>query len=109
MNFRTTDQLSEKLRTEHALTNSWNRVASVYGIITPKNKPNPRLAQMIAGGYDPKLSATRYRLHLFPICPECHQKMPKPPRVVPNWLKQATENLRQLERPEPAGGKGKLQ
>ena len=97
------DRLAEKLLAAYVLLKSWPKVSVACHVLTPDGKPNPKLAQMIAGGYDPKNVETRTRLDLPPICPACYQKLPKPPRVIPDWLKQAVEILREREQAVPIG------
>jgi hypothetical protein len=53
-------------------------------------------------GKFPKGEQKRSSLGLPPICPTCYRYLPKPPRVIPDWLKQATENLAALEKSAPA-------
>jgi hypothetical protein len=74
--------LAENLRSQHALLNSWPKASVVCNVLTPDNRPNPKLAQAIAEyDYEPKKTSTRTRLGLTPICPVCYQHLPKPPRV----------------------------
>jgi len=74
-------RLAENLRNSHVLLGSWPKASRACNVLTPGGKPNPGLAQMIAEkDYEPKLLATRMRLGLPPVCPECHQRLPKPPR-----------------------------
>jgi hypothetical protein len=52
-------------------------------IVKEDGSPDPGMAcQIVDRNYEPKLLTTRTRLGLPPICPECHQKLPKPARVV---------------------------
>jgi hypothetical protein len=69
--------LAAKLRTEHTLTHSWPKESVKCKVLTPEGKPNPKLAQMIANGYEPKKIETRTRLGLPPVCSTCHQKVRK--------------------------------
>lgn len=86
--------LAEKLRQKYAELKSWRRVSTISGVLTPAGKPNPRLAQMIAGGYEPRKLETRIRLGLPPACSACGRKARHSP---PAWLAEAVENLRRLE------------
>jgi hypothetical protein len=98
-----TARLAEKLRNSHVLTGSWPKASAACSVLTPGGKPNPGLAQMIAEkDYEPKLLATRTRLGLPPICPECHQPLPKPARVVkfdPAQMDTVIAFLRSREKP----------
>jgi hypothetical protein len=100
-----TARLAENLRNSHVLTSSWPKASVACNVLTPGGKPNPGLAEMIAEkDYEPKLLATRTRLGLPPICPECHQKLPKPARVVkfdPAQMDVVITFLRARERPLP--------
>ena len=93
----TTTQLSEKLRSQYALCRSWPRTAKACKVITPEGRPNPRLAQMIAGGYDPRKPETRRRLGLPPICHVCYRRIPMPRPKPPAWVTAAADMLQELE------------
>lgn len=58
--------LAEKLRSQAVLLGSWSRASVACNVLTPQGNPNPRLAQMIANGYEPRNSRTRTRLGLAP-------------------------------------------
>jgi hypothetical protein len=92
-----TIRLADKLRQEYALLNSWSRASRACEVLTPAGKPNPRLAQMIVNGYEPKLEETRQRLGLPPICPSCNRRLQRPPLELPEWLKQAVQFLAERE------------
>ena len=100
-----TARLAENLRSQHVLLKSWPKASIACRVLTPDGRPNPKLAQMIAtDGYEPRLIETRTRLGLPPICPECHQKLPKPARVVkfdPVQMDAVIAFLRSRERPLP--------
>jgi hypothetical protein len=99
---RNTAQLAEKLRSEYVLLNSWPKVSVICSVLTPEGLPNPKLAQSIANGYEPKKMSTRIRLGLPPICPVCYQHLPKPPRQVkfdPVQMEAVIAFLRSHEKP----------
>ena len=94
---RTLIGLAQTLRAEYALLKSWRKTAEACDVLTDDGRPDPGLAQRIAlHGYDPRRPETRARLGLPPICIACGQKVHRV-RVVPEWVKQAAKNLRELE------------
>ena len=79
--------LAEKVRHKRSCGLSWPKIAKELKIFTPSGEPNPRLAQMIANGYEPKKPETRSRLGLPPICIICYRPIPKPkPPITINQL-----------------------
>ena len=94
-------QLSIKLTQAHDSTGSWPKAAAVCNVLTPGGKPNPKPAEMIAGGYDPRRPETRARLGLPPVCPCCNRRIATPRSNIPTWLNQAVHNLQQLEQAKP--------
>ena len=101
-----TARLAENLRDSYVLLGSWPKASRACKVLTPGGKPNPGLAQMIAEkDYEPKLLATRMRLGLPPVCPECHQRLPKPPRPArvvrfdPAQMDAVITFLREREKP----------
>jgi hypothetical protein len=97
MKSRSLIHLAEKLSQKHAELKSWPKVSIAYGVLTPEGKPNPRLAQMIATGYEPRKPETQIRLGLSPICLTCKRKLSRLPHQLPAWLLQAIQNLANLE------------
>jgi hypothetical protein len=81
----------------------WDEIAKELGILKENGDSDPGMTyRIVMDGYEPKLLETRKRLGLPEICPECHQKLPKPPRKVLFDLAQmdaVIEFLRERERP----------
>ena len=98
MKSRTLIRLAEKLRQKHAELNSWPQASIACGVLTKAGKSNPRLAQMIAAGYDPRKPETRSRLGLPPRCTACSRRLPGWQRSLPAWLLEAVQNLVYLEK-----------
>jgi hypothetical protein len=98
-----TARLAEKLRSQYVLLNSWPKASVACKVLTPDGLPNPKLAQAIAeDDYEPKKMSTRVRIGLGPICPECHQRLPRPPRLVkfdPAQMETVIAFLRTHEKP----------
>jgi len=98
MKSRTLIRLAEKLRQKHAELNSWPQASIACDVLTQAGKSNPRLAQMIAAGYDPRKLETRIRLGLPPRCIACSRRLPRLQRSLPAWLLEAVKNLVDLEK-----------
>jgi hypothetical protein len=65
MQSRLTAQLAKKLRTEHALNNSWEVTARLCNVLTEDGRPDKGLAFLIAmRGFEPTRKETRARLGL---------------------------------------------
>lgn len=88
-----TVRLAEKLRRKYFLVRSWPKTSIACGVLTPAGKANPRLAQMIAGGYEPRKIETRIRLDLSPVCPACQRRAPRPHSIPPPWVTAAADWL----------------
>ena len=83
----------------------WYDIADELGIVKGNGMPDTGLTyRIVMDGYEPKKPETRTRLGLPPVCPECHQKLPKPARVVkfdPAQMDAVIAFLRSRERPLP--------
>jgi len=102
MKTRQLSRLAEKLRCKHTTTGSWSKAAKACKVTTPDGRPNPKLAQLIAGGYNPRRSETRARLGLPPVCPCCNRRITAPrqqatqPRARPFAISLDLDTLAQL-------------
>lgn len=107
MKTRQLSRLAEKLRYKHSTTGSWPKAARACKVLTPTGKPNPKLAAMIANGYNPKRPETRARLGLPAICPTCERHLPahrqapdpnRPRRIAPLAISLRPEEVEKLDR-----------
>ena len=96
--------LAKNIQEARGVGAHWWDIANQLGVSGPDGNPSPGLAKRIADGYEPRKPETRTRLGLPPICPECHQKLPKPARVVkfdPAQMDAVIAFLRAREKPLP--------
>lgn len=87
----TEQQASTLIRAKKDAGKSLRAIATEYG--SPVNHAD---IERILQGHFPHDLAKRNALHLTPVCPECDQPIRRR-RVVPAWVQQATQNLRELE------------
>jgi hypothetical protein len=79
------------IRAKRDAGKSLRAIASEYG--SPVNHAD--IERALQGRF-PHSLAKRNALKLLPVCPECDQPIRRR-RVVPGWVQQATQNLRELE------------
>jgi hypothetical protein len=81
----------------------WDEIAVELGILKENGEPDTGMTyKIVVDGYEPKKVETRTRLGLPPVCPECHQRLPRPPRVVkfdPVQMEAVIAFLREREKP----------
>lgn len=100
MQTRTLEHLAQELALKHENGMSWKSCSLACGVLMKDGRPDPGLAYRIAKqGYDPRLPATRLRLHLPPTCYTCGQHV-KYVREIPPWLEQAVRFLKEQEENE---------
>jgi hypothetical protein len=80
------------IQVQRAAKKSLRQIAAAYG----RPITHGDIGRILHGVF-PKGEAKRAALRLPPVCPACTQRLPRQPRLLPDWLLEAMQNLAELE------------